>query len=84
MEVFPSSIVIPPHEYRHITLAFCPKAIQQYSATFEASVVGGGADPATAGFVCELRGEGTLPSLSFQVWATLSADVYSMTSSVWV
>lgn len=67
MEVFPSSIVIPPHEYRHVTLAFCPKAIQQYSATFEATVVGGGADPGTAGFVCELRGEGTLPSLSFQV-----------------
>ncbi|WIA13448.1 hypothetical protein OEZ85_007028 [Tetradesmus obliquus] len=73
MEVFPSSIVIPPHEYRHVTLAFCPKAIQQYSATFEATVVGGGADPGTAGFVCELRGEGTLPSLSFQEPSTLDA-----------
>jgi hydrocephalus-inducing protein len=73
MEVLPSSIVIPPHEYRHVTLAFCPKGIQQYSATFEASVVGGGADAATAGFVCELRGEGTLPSLSFQVrWRACS------------
>lgn len=67
MEVFPSSLIIPPHEYRHVTLAFCPRAIQQYSATFEASVVGGQADPNSAGFVCELRGEGTLPSLSFQV-----------------
>jgi hydrocephalus-inducing protein len=60
------SITIPPHEYRHIAIAFCPHAIQQYSATFEASVEGGEADPATAGFVCELRGAGTLPSLSIQ------------------
>lgn len=67
MEVHPNSIVIPPHEYRHVTLVFCPSAIQQYSATFEATVAGGGADPTTAGFTCELRGEGTLPSLSVQV-----------------
>lgn len=67
IEVYPSSIVIPPHEYRHVTMVFCPTAIQQYSATFEAIVVGGGADPSTAGFVFEVRGEGTLPSLSFQV-----------------
>jgi len=67
MEVYPNSIVIPPHEYRHVTLAFCPRALQQYSATFEAVAVGGAADPITAGFVCELRGEGALPSLNFQV-----------------
>lgn len=66
MEVQPASIVIPPHEYRHVALAFLPRGIQQYSATFEAAVVDGG-NPATASFVCELRGEGTLPSLSFQV-----------------
>jgi hypothetical protein len=65
--VFPASIIIPPHEYRHVTLAFLPKALQHYVATFEAAVVGGAADPATAAFTCELRGEGALPSLSFQV-----------------
>lgn len=67
MEVYPNSIVIPPHEYRHVTLAFCPRALQQYSATFEAVAVCGAADTITAGFVCELRGEGALPSLNFQV-----------------
>lgn len=67
IQVYPSSIIIPPHEYRHVTLAFCPKALQQYTATFEAIAVGGAADPATAGFTCEIRGEGALPSLNFQV-----------------
>lgn len=67
IEVYPNSIIIPPHEYRHVTLAFGPKALQQYSATFEAIAVGGAADPTTASFTCELRGEGALPSLNFQV-----------------
>lgn len=69
IEVYPNTIIIPPHEYRHVTITFLPKALQQYVATFEAAVVGGVADPATATFVCELRGEGALPSLSFQVGA---------------
>jgi hypothetical protein len=67
IEVYPNSIIIPPHEYRHVTLAFCPKALQQYGAIFEAVAVGGAADPLTASFSCELRGEGALPSLTFQV-----------------
>jgi hydrocephalus-inducing protein len=67
IEVYPNSIIIPPHEYRHVTLVFCPKALQQYSATFEAIAVGGAADPSTASFSCEVRGEGALPSLNFQV-----------------
>lgn len=67
IEVYPSTITIPAHEYRHVTLAFCPKALQQYSATFEAVAVGGAADPSTASFTCEVRAEGALPSLTFQV-----------------
>lgn len=67
IEVYPSNIIIPPHEYRHVTLAFCPKALQHYNAVFEAVAVGGAADPTTASFTCELRGEGALPSLNFQV-----------------
>lgn len=66
MAVHPSRIIIPPHEYRYVTLAFCPRAIRQYSASFEA-VVEGGSDPATKSFTCEVRGEGTLPSLTLQV-----------------
>jgi hypothetical protein len=70
-QVFPMAVehaqlVIPSQESRYTQLHFAPTAIQQYSATFEASVQGG-ADPATRGFSCELRGEGTLPTLSVQV-----------------
>ena len=66
MGVEPAQLVIPPQEYRYTALYFAPAAIQQYSATLEA-VVQGGSDPATRSFSCELRGEGTLPTLSIQV-----------------
>lgn len=71
MDVVPSSIVIPPHEYRCVTLLFNPTAIQTYSAIFEA-VVEGGSDPKTSGFNCSLKGEGVLPSLSMQASASSS------------
>jgi hypothetical protein len=51
---------------RYITLHFTPCAIASYSATFHADVEAG-ADPRTRGFACELRGEGSLPSLTLQV-----------------
>lgn len=73
MGVEPAQIVIPPHEYRYTTLYFAPAAIQQYSATFEAAVQGG-SDPATKSFTCELRGEGTLPTLSIQVCFTCASS----------
>ncbi len=66
IDVSPASIVIPPHEYRYATLCFCPRAIQAYTATFEAAVEGGSESKSRA-FSCELRGEGTLPSLTLQV-----------------
>ena len=69
MDVTPSSIIIPPHEYRCCTLLFSPTAIQQYSATFTAEVEGG-SDSKTKAFSCELRGEGSLPSLTMQVCVT--------------
>jgi hydrocephalus-inducing protein len=49
-----------------VALHFSPRAIQAYSATFTAEVEGG-ADPQTRAFTCELRGEGSLPSLTMQV-----------------
>lgn len=65
--VKPSSpLIIPPHEYRYITVVFAPRAIQTYIATFEA-IVQEGRKPETKGFTCQLRGEGSLPSLSLQV-----------------
>ena len=63
MEISPSQLVIPPLEYRYTALYFAPRAIQSYLATFEATVENGG-DPKTKSFTCEVRGEGTLPTLT--------------------
>lgn len=45
---------------------FAPTAIRSYAASFEASVENGG-DAATRSFSCELRGEGTLPSVTLDM-----------------
>lgn len=66
MVMDPPQLVIPPHEFRYTSVVFAPQAIQQYSGTLEA-VVKDGSDPATQKFTCEIRGEGTLPSLALQV-----------------
>ncbi|KXZ49496.1 hypothetical protein GPECTOR_21g722 [Gonium pectorale] len=63
LEVSPSTLVIPPLEYRYTAVYFAPRAIQTYVATLEATVENG-VDPKTKGFSCELRGEGTLPTLA--------------------
>ncbi|EFJ42226.1 hypothetical protein VOLCADRAFT_67248 [Volvox carteri f. nagariensis] len=63
MEVSPAQLVIPPLEYRYTAIYFAPRAIQSYVATLEAVVENGG-DPKTKSFSCEVRGEGTLPSLA--------------------
>jgi hydrocephalus-inducing protein len=65
MEVTPKQLVIPSMEYRYVTLAFAPRAIQAYNATLEATVEHG-TDPKTRSFACEVRGEGTLPTISLQ------------------
>jgi hypothetical protein len=65
ISVEPAQLVIPPSEYRYTCLKFAPTAIQQFAASFEA-VVDNGQDAATRTFGCELRGEGTLPSLTLQ------------------
>lgn len=49
-----------------MALHFTPRAIQAYSAALVAEVEGG-SDPRTRAFSCELRGEGSLPSLTLQV-----------------
>ena len=66
MEVQPPQLILPPNEARYVTLSFSPVAIRSYAATFEAAVEGG-SHPATKAFSCELRGEGTLPSLSVEL-----------------
>ncbi len=72
MEVDPPQLIIPPHEFRYMAVVFRPREIRQYSGTFEA-VVQDGSDPATKSFTCEIRGEGTLPSLTLQEPSTFDA-----------
>ncbi|KAK9824158.1 hypothetical protein WJX72_008157 [[Myrmecia] bisecta] len=73
MTVSPAQIIIPPHESRYVTCTFAPAAIRTYSATFEAAVENG-SDPKTKLFSCELRGEGTLPTLSVELPPLPSTD----------
>ncbi|CAG9464033.1 unnamed protein product [Pedinophyceae sp. YPF-701] len=61
--VTPDRVDIPPHEYRYVTVRFLPRAIQTYSAEFEA-VVDNGGDPATRSCRFDIRGEGVLPHMT--------------------
>ena len=62
----PAQLIIPPNESSFMAVHFAPTAIRCYTATFEAAVENGG-DAATRSFSCELRGEGTLPSLTLEM-----------------
>jgi len=66
MTAQPAQLIIPANESRFMTVHFVPNAIRSYFATFEAVVESGG-DAATSRFSCELRGEGTLPSLTLEL-----------------
>ena len=66
MTAQPAQLIIPANESRFMAVHFAPTAIRSYSAAFEA-VVEAGADAATGRFTCELRGEGTLPSLTLEL-----------------
>jgi hydrocephalus-inducing protein len=54
---------IPAHEYRYIKVRFRPPSLQTYSASFEATVPDG-KDPKTNFLQFELRGDGTVPTVS--------------------
>ena len=66
MTAQPAQLIIPPNESSFMAVHFAPTAIRSYTATFEAAVENGG-DAATRSFSCELRGEGTLPSLMLEM-----------------
>ena len=66
MTAQPSQLIIPANESRFMAVHFAPAAIRSYIAVFEAMVENGG-DAATRSFSCELRGEGTLPSLTLEL-----------------
>ena len=58
--VQPSSIELPPHEHRYITVYFKPTEMRSYIAAFEANVEDG-TEPQTKQLRFDLTGEGTLP-----------------------
>ena len=66
MTAQPAQIIIPANESSFMAVHFAPTAIRSYIATFEAAVENGG-DAATKSFSCELRGEGTLPTLTLEM-----------------
>ena len=66
MTAQPAQLIIPPNESSFMAVHFAPTAIRSYTATFEAAVENGG-DAATRSFTCELRGEGTLPTLTLEM-----------------
>lgn len=66
MTAQPAQLIIPPNESSFMAVHFAPTAIRSYTATFEAAVENGG-DAATKSFSCELRGEGSLPSLTLEM-----------------
>jgi len=63
-EVSPSSATIPPHGRVYVSVAFKPTNMMAYGGVFEATVAGGEKNPKTGVLRFELRGEGTLPTIT--------------------
>lgn len=62
-DVQPKRIVVAPHDYAHATLSFKPTALQQYSSLLRIAVEKS-ANSLTGQAQFDLRGEGTLPSIT--------------------
>jgi hydrocephalus-inducing protein len=62
-ELSTNQLHIPPHEYRYVKVRFRPPSLHTYSATFEARVPDG-KDSKTNFLHFELRGDGTVPTVS--------------------
>ena len=63
-DVKPDSLMIEPHKHKYVTVGFNPKDMKSYGGIFEALVEHGDPNSSNGKMVFELRGEGTLPSLS--------------------
>ena len=76
-EVSPAKVHILPHGYEYVKVVFKPTDMIAYGGIFEAVVEGGDPSPKTHKLSFELRGEGTLPTVS-QQGAVLSDDGKSL------
>ena len=64
-QVQPSSLELPPHEHRYVTVYFKPVEMRMYNARFKATVEDA-TDPTTNQLSFELTGEGTLPCVTVE------------------
>ena len=64
-QVQPTSLELPPHEHRYVTVYFKPVEMRTYSAKFEA-LVADGTDTRSNNLTFELTGEGTLPCVTVE------------------
>lgn len=64
-EIHPAQLLIPPHEHRYVTVTFAPPQLQTYFSIFEAKVTDGN-DPRTNYLTFEIRGDGTVPSITLE------------------
>lgn len=76
-EVVPNKVHIPPHSYEYVKVTFKPTDMMTYGGIFEGVVENGDPNPKTHRLVFELRGEGTLPTVT-QTNAQLSEDGKSL------
>lgn len=63
-KVFPESAYIQPHAFEYVSVVFKPSDMMTYGGIFEAIVENGEQNPKTHKILFELRGEGTLPTLT--------------------
>lgn len=63
--VHPSTVDLPPHEHRYVTVYFRPEQMRMYTASFSAEVENG-ADESTRRLVFDIGGQGTLPCLTVE------------------
>jgi len=73
-DVSPDSLTIEPHKHKYVTVGFNPTAMMSYAGIFEAIVEHGDPERKSGQFVCELRGEGTLPTLLVESPEEVDAD----------
>ena len=69
----PTSLELPPHENRYITVYFKPSEMRSYTAAFEANVVDG-TEPRTRQLRFDVTGEGTLPCVTVEKPTAIDTD----------
>ncbi|PFH36000.1 hypothetical protein BESB_056510 [Besnoitia besnoiti] len=78
-DVQPRHLSLGPYETKSVAICFRPSAIQRYAACFRAFVDRSGSDAASPALAFDVKGEGTLPTVSLEVVAPPSAGAIQRT-----